>query len=78
MVMSDYTSRAKEGVPMRLEMIIGANARQRYLIDGEEVPDDDFLKALQRRKEPLYISADWELNGESIDPEILAESLGLT
>ncbi len=31
---------------MRLEMIIGANSRQRYLIDGEEVPDDDFLQAL--------------------------------
>ena len=31
---------------MRLEMIIGANARQRYLIDGEEVPDDDFVQAL--------------------------------
>ena len=63
---------------MRLEMIIGANARQRYLIDGEEVPDDDFLQALRRRKEPPYSSADWELNGESIDSEILAESHGLT
>ena len=62
---------------MRLEMIIGANARQRYLIDGEEVPDDDFVQALQRRKEPPYSNADWELNGESIDPEILAQSLGL-
>ena len=31
---------------MRLEMIIGANARQRCLIDGEEVPDDDFVQAL--------------------------------
>ena len=63
---------------MRLEMIIGANARQRYLIDGEEVPEDGFVRALQRRKEPPYRNADWELNGESIDPEILAESHGLT
>ena len=63
---------------MRLEMIIGANSRQRYLIDGEEVPDDDFLQALQRRKEPPYSIADWELNGESIDPEILVQSHGLT
>lgn len=63
---------------MRLEMIIEANARQRYLIDGEEVPDDEFVQALQRRKEPPYCNGDWELNGESIDPEILAQSHGLT
>jgi hypothetical protein len=62
---------------MRIEMVIGANARQRYLVDGEDVSEEDFLQALRRRNQEPYSDAEWELNGQSIDPEVLAQTHGV-